>query len=335
MNTRRRLLIAASVAGSCLGSVFLAVTAAAKSRPAGPPSDHVLLFTSFRDNGQDGLHLLWSEDGYQWRTLAGDRPFLAPTVGGRLMRDPQILVGPDGTYHMVWTTSWEKHGVGYANSRDLVHWSKQRLLDVMAAEPEAKNVWAPELFFDVARGRFLLFWSSTIPGRFPETERNADRGWNHRIYYTTTETFQELEPARLLYNPGFNCIDATIVQSGARFVMFLKDETRHPPAKNLRVASAASPAGPYGPASPPITGDYWAEGPTAVRLGGQWFVYFDRYQERRYGLVTSRDLEHWTDETDRLQCPKGHRHGSVLRVPRSVVEGLQAIRGGDRSGNLQ
>lgn len=142
------------------------------------------------------------------------------------------------------------------------------------------------------------------------------------VYFTLTTDFEHLSPAKLLYDPGFNVIDATIVQDGKRFVMFLKDETRHPPAKNLRVATADSPAGPYGPPSPPITGKYWAEGPSAIKLGAKWFVYFDRYTEHRYGLVTSTDLVHWQDESDKVRFPPDHRHGSVVRVSRGILEGL-------------
>ncbi len=281
-----------------------------------------LIFSSFRGNGEDGLHLAWSEDGYTWTPLKNGKPLLRPEVGGGLMRDPQILQGPDGTFHMVWTTAWNKHGIGYANSKDLIHWSQQTLLDVMKNEPEARNVWAPELFYDAAKKQFLIFWASTIPGRFSETGKTGDGGYNHRMYYTLTADFERLEPARLLYEPGFNVIDATIVQDGKRFVMFLKDETRQPPAKNLRVATAETPAGPYGPPSPPITGPYWAEGPSAIKLGEKWFVYFDRYTEHRYGLVTSKDLVHWDEESDKVRFPADHRHGSVLHVSREVLEGL-------------
>ncbi|MCY3022742.1 MAG: hypothetical protein NTW87_27505, partial [Planctomycetota bacterium] len=59
----------------------------------------VLLFTSFRGNGEDGLHLAYSRDGYTWTALKNDRSFLKPAVGGKLMRDPSLLQGPDGTFH--------------------------------------------------------------------------------------------------------------------------------------------------------------------------------------------------------------------------------------------
>ena len=290
--------------------------------PAGDPQAS-LIFSSFRGNGEDGLHLAWSQDGYTWTAVRDDKPLLRPEVGGGLMRDPHILQGPDGTFHMVWTTAWNKHGVGYANSKDLIHWSKQKLLDVMQNEPQARNVWAPELFYDAAPKQFMIFWASTIPGRFPAADKTGDDGYNHRMYFTVTTDFDRLEPARLLYEPGFNVIDATIVQDGKRYVMFLKDETRHPPAKNLRVATAEAPAGPYSAPSAPITGKYWAEGPTAIRLGDKWFVYFDRYTEHRYGLVTSKDLVHWDEESDKVRFPADHRHGSVLRVSREVWKGLR------------
>ena len=323
-----------------VASALCAAAAAVSTAP--PPGtaadataapDSVLLFTSFRKNGEDGLHLAWSADGYRWTAPGNDRSFLAPAVGGGLMRDPSLVRAPDGTFHLVWTTAWNRHGLGYACSRDLIHWSTQKLVDVMGHEPETRNVWAPELFHDA--GRFLILWSSTIPGRFPGTDKTGDRGYNHRIYFTETRDFLEFSPTRLFHDPGFNCIDAALARDGDRFLMFLKDETRHPPAKNIRVAVAQSATGTYGPASAPITGAGWAEGPSPIRIAGKWFVYFDRYTERRYGLVTSPDLNAWTDESDRVSFPPDHRHGTVLRVPRSVVEAIEpaaALKDGTKAG---
>jgi hypothetical protein len=289
-----------------------------------PGDDSVLVFTSFRKNGEDGLRLAWSTNGTVWTALKNDQSFLRPNVGGGLMRDPNIIQGPDGTFHMVWTTAWNQQGAGYAHSQDLIHWSEQKLLDVMKAEPQARNVWAPELFYDAASAQFVLYWSTTIPGRFPETDQAGDSGYNHRIYCATTRDFGTFTPTRLLCEPGFNCIDATLVQDGARVLMFVKDETRNPPAKNLRLATSPSATGPFSKPSAPITGPYWAEGPTAIKLGDTWHVYFDRYTQGRYGVVTSKDLEHWTDESDQVKFPRDHRHGSVLKVSRKIWQGLRA-----------
>ena len=79
------------------------------------------LFSYFKGNGEDGLHLAWSADGLKWESLKNDQSFLQPVVGiSKLMRDPCIIQGPDGLFHMVWTSGWTERGIGYASSRDLI-----------------------------------------------------------------------------------------------------------------------------------------------------------------------------------------------------------------------
>ena len=75
---------------------------------------------------------------------------LKPLVGdSKLMRDPSLLRGPDGTFHLVWTTGWKgDQGFGHSSSADLVHWAPQQFVPVMQHEPTTVNVWAPELFYD-------------------------------------------------------------------------------------------------------------------------------------------------------------------------------------------
>lgn len=285
-----------------------------------------LLFSFFRDNGQDGLFLATSRDGLKWTELKPPaKSFLRPQVGGKLMRDPCLRQGPDGTFHMVWTTGWGQPPViGYAHSRDLLTWSEQQAVAVMQSEPTARNAWAPELFFDAAQRRWLIFWSSTIPGRFPETDNTGDDGWNHRIYCTTTKDFTEFAPTKLFYDGGFDAIDATLLAARGQFYLVVKDETKVPVKKHLRLAVSDRATGPFGPAGPPITGD-WVEGPSAIRIGGDFYIYFDHYAKPQYyGAVRSRDLAHWQDISDQLSFPNGARHGTVLRVADNVVQRIQS-----------
>lgn len=307
---------------------YLALVFALLAAPLAAQSDSVLLFSYFQGNGEDGLHLAYSEDGLRWAALNGNAPVLSPAVGAdQLMRDPCIIRGGDGNYHMVWTVSWHERGIGYASSPDLIHWSEQQYLPVMEHEPTAENCWAPELFYDEAADRYLIFWATTIPGRFPATDDSGDNGLNHRMYYTTTRDFDTFTDTELLYDRGFNVIDATIQPAGDRYVMFLKDETKHPRAeKNIRLAFADAPHGPYSAPTPPVT-DHWVEGPTVVRIDGDWIVYFDRYTDHRMGAVRSSDLKNWTDISDEVIFPAGTRHGTVLRVPRSVLNQLRAAHG--------
>lgn len=287
-------------------------------------SKTVLLFSFFRGNGEDGLFLAFSKDGLKWEELKPrDKSFLKPEVGGKLMRDPCICTGPDGRFHLVWTTGWgEPPVVGYAWSTNLIDWSEQKAIPVMSYEPKTRNVWAPELFYDSRKGQFLIFWSSTIPGKFAETAGTGDNGYNHRIYYTTTKDFKEFAPTKLFYDGGFNVIDATMLQDNEKYYLIVKDETLKPVKKHIRIAVGDSPEGPFGKAGEPITVS-WCEGPSAIKIGDEYFVYFDHYgRPQYYGAVKSKDLKNWQDISKEVVFPKGARHGTILRVPENVVKSL-------------
>jgi hypothetical protein len=283
----------------------------------------LFLFSYFKGNGEDGLHLAYSKDGYKWSALKNDQSFLTPTVSkDKLMRDPCIIRGADGLFHMVWTVSWKDKGIGYASSKDLINWTEQKFIPVMSKEEGARNTWAPEITYDKKNKTYLIYWATTITGKYPETQSKLDDGYNHRIYYVTTQDFKTFSDTRLLYDPGFNVIDATIVPDGKRFVMFLKDETREPAQKNLKIAFANKLLGPYSKASEAITGNYWAEGPTTIRTNEGWLVYFDKYRDHKYGAIRSTDLKTWTDVSSEITLPKGLRHGTILKITQGELERL-------------
>lgn len=293
-------------------------------------ADSVYLFSYFTGNGEDGLHLAYSEDGFTWSALNEGKSFLTPQVGeDKLMRDPCIITGSNGEFHMVWTVSWNEKGIGYAHSADLLNWSEQQYVPVMEHEPDAKNCWAPELFYDQATQRYLIFWATTIPGRFPETDNQSNDGPpapgnNHRMYYTTTKDFTTFTDTQLFYERGFNVIDATVIENRGQYVMFLKDETNRPfsPQKNIRMAFSTAAEGPYSFPTNAISGRDWVEGPTVIQVDTLWHLYFDRYRKQEYGVMTSPNLVTWTDESEKLRHPEEMRHGTVFKVARSVAERL-------------
>lgn len=279
--------------------------------------DSVYLFAYFKNNGKDGLHYAYSENGYTFTALNNDSSFLTPTAGkDKLMRDPNILRGADGRFHMVWTVSWNEKGIGYASSEDLVHWSAQQYIPVMEKEDSARNCWAPEISYDKKKKQYMIYWATTISGKYA-ADAKVENGYNHRMYYVTTKDFKSFSKTKLLYDKGFNVIDASIINAGNRYVMFLKDETPTPPQKNIRIATATKLTGPYSEPSMPITGKYWAEGPTVIYTGTQWIVYFDKYRDKQYGAVASTDLINWTDISEKIHIPKGLRHGTVIKISRN------------------
>ncbi len=283
----------------------------------------------------DGLHLAWSRDGYRWTPFADNSSLLSPAIGSdRLMRDPSICQGPDGTFHMVWTTSWTDRIIGYASSPDLIHWSEQRALPVMMHESDAHNCWAPEIFYDSDSGLFYIFWATTIPGRHSEVETSeSEKGLNHRIYFTTTADFEEFSPTAMFFDPGFSVIDAAIARDPAtgEYIMVVKNENSMPAEKNLRTTTCSRLSDGF-PAevSEPIHGDYWAEGPSPLFLeDGSLIVYFDRYREHRYGAAISRDHGRtWSEVPDEeLSFPKGIRHGTAFSVDAAVLDSLLSYYG--------
>ena len=295
------------------------VVHAQQTAPGGP-----WVFAYFRNNGEDGLHLAYSRDAYHWQALHGDSSVLQPAAGhDKLMRDPCVIRGGDGKFHMVWTVSWGERGIGYASSDDLIHWSAQQTIPVMQ-DTATLNAWAPEIFYDNASQNYMIYWASTIPGKFPKVGVKEDDKYNHRMYYVLTKDFKTFTPAKLLYDKGFSVIDATIQQNGNEYVMFLKNENDAPAEKNIHIATSKNMTSNYTNASPPITGKYWAEGPTVLRSGNKWIVFFDKYTEHQYGAVESTDLKDWTDVSDKIVLPLGIRHGTILPVTNEELNKLLA-----------
>jgi hypothetical protein len=278
----------------------------------------VYLSTSFHEPATDGLRYIYSEDGIHWDSISGT--WLKPEVGTqKVMRDPSITRTPDGTYHLVWTSSWKgDNGFGYASSKDLIHWSKEQKITVMAKEPTTVNVWAPEVFYDDVKKEFVVVWASCVPNRFARGVEDENN--NHRLYYITTKDFKTISETKLFYDPGFSVIDATIVKRGDQdYVLVLKDNTRA--MRNLKVAFAKSPTGPYTPASVPFT-ESFVEGPTTAKVGDDYYIYFDVYERKIFGAMKTRDFIHFQNKTDELKMPVGHKHGTIVKIPSSDLKRL-------------
>lgn len=284
------------------------------------------LFAHFYWNGDTGMHLAWSPDGLTWDMLHEGEGLIIPQIGeSRLMRDPSVVYGRDGRFHMVWTTSWAGKTIGYASSSDLIEWSEQKLIPVMEHEPLAQNCWAPEVHYIPEDDLYLILWSTTILGKFPETALSNRRFHrNHRIYYTTTKDFETFAPTELYYDGGYNVIDAALIQEpGGDWLLFVKNEEYSPKIqKNIRMLRGPTWRGPFGAPSDPISGDYWAEGPSPIYIQGQLNVYFDKHDIGRYGMVRTQDLIHWEDLSDQTHFPEHTRHGTFIAVPRGVAQKL-------------
>ena len=288
---------------------------------------NAFLMVHFRGDGSSGLFLAYSLNGYDWVALDDEKPVLEPLVGSKLLRDPSVLRTNDGIYHLVWTTGWRDRGIGYASSRDLINWSEQIFLPVVVHQQDAKNAWAPSIAYDDLENEFLILWSTTIPGRFPDTDfvNGEDEIWNHRLYSIRTSNFIELSETTLFFDPGYSVIDGCVTRIDGAFVLLFKDEREDPPEKNIRIGFGETIEGPYEVTTRAITGaDYWAEGPALARVDDGWIVYFDKYRELKYGAVFSQDMISWLDISESVSFPAGARHGGVIEVTRETINSLLA-----------
>lgn len=281
------------------------------------------LFAYFKDPGKSGVFYATSPDGYRWTAINGGNPITVPDHAGELMRDPHIARAPGGAYHMVWTWDWRTQRIGHATSPDLKTWSAHQEIPVMADVPGTMNVWAPELYWDKAKSEWLIIWSSTVTGRFPETLSGGENGLNHRIYFMTTRDFQTFSKPEIFFNPGYEVIDATLLEDGPKYYLVFKDERRYPLRKWLLLSEGPTLRGPWSSPGEPIT-DSWSEGPSMLKIGSEYIVYYDHYRDPRgYRAKASTDLKTWRDVTDRMTFPLEAKHGCFLRLTAQEAAKLQ------------
>jgi hypothetical protein len=221
-----------------------------------------------------------------------------------------------GIFHLVWTSSWRGDlGFGYAASKDLLHWSSQQFIPVMQNEPTTVNVWAPEFFYDEKQNDYKIIWASCIPGRY-EKGMEADSN-NHRLYVTATKDFVNFSAAKLFFDPGYSVIDATVIKiKNKEYVMVYKDNTR--PERNIKLAFAKTLSGPW-EYSPKAVTEKFTEGPTVVKVKNGWLVYYDAYQNKKYGASFTKNFQAFTDAGNLIEMPANHKHGTILKIKKKLL----------------
>jgi beta-xylosidase len=229
-----------------------------------------------------------------------------------------------------------------------------------ADDPPA-NTWAPEVHWDPVQKNYAILWSSataSLEGKGGHNSGGLENDPNrnvrpdirhHRTFLSRTSDFKTFTDARVFFAPGVSEIDAcmafddrgTTDPADDRWVMAVKNEQiPELGGKNIRLAVAPadltnpfppqfrSPTDPTKPWFAPVSGpgglvqsNQWVEGPTLMKVGDEWRLYFDRYRIRsgRYALATSKDLIHWTDRTAEVDMPPDAHHGTIFRAPRAAA----------------
>ncbi len=276
-------------------------------------------FAYFKEPARSGIYYALSTDGYRWTPVNGGNPVWAPQYPKELMRDIFITRGPDHQFHAVWTWGWREKVIGYAHSSDLIHWSSQVRVPLMEGIPGTIHTWAPEIYWDGQRREWLIIWSSIAEG---ETR--------NRIYSSFTRDFVTFSPPSVFFDPGYDVIDATILHAQKRYYLIFKDQTKVPLTYKLRMADSHSLEGPWSHITDTLT-ESWSEGPSAIRIGRYYFLYYDHYRPapnhevRRYEALRSSDLKHWEEIDDQISFPAGCKHGSFFKLTQAEAQRLKAL----------
>lgn len=304
-------------------------------------TNQLFLLPYFLGNGETGVYLAYSTDGLHFDWLnEGKVAMPAPKWGEEsLTRDPSIVYH-DGKFHMVWTTSWKSRSIGYASSKDLLHWSEPRKIVVWQENDGAKNTWAPEIHWDPEQQEYLILWSTTLDTELNDQDQSQDQhGHDHRPYAIRTRDFKTFTQPKLFYSPEpeISVIDPFIAHDDRntkdtaddRWVMVIKNEM---PAdqggKNLSLVFSKHMQGPYETTlGPPIVGagtsivNTMGEGPSLFKHDGLWYLYWDAPGSHfSYCLATSPDLQTWTNRTPEMKLPaKQMRHGTVFLAPKDAI----------------
>lgn len=270
--------------------------------------------------GHDERHLYYAvaDTAFRFHPVNDGQPVLGASFDDRLVRDPHLFRDRQGCYHMVATVSWKNHPFTIWDSRDLIRWENERLID--AAPEGATKTWAPELAYDEAGDQYFAYWTADIGGDFTTAA----------IYYATTRDFREFSRPQVLYREKADGIlDANIIKVGDTYHLFYRHQ------KQIWAVTSKSALGPYG--NRRLVTRANVEGPYVFPLndGTSYAIVWDYYGgSKGFGLATSKDLHEWHSVTNRRHpyyndsvCfPHGIRHGSIMGITKRQLKAINNMR---------
>lgn len=265
------------------------------------------------------MHMALSTDGRIWTPLNNNEP-----VWNQHIRDPFVHRGPDGLWRILSTgggnTKRATHGPAcfYLTSKDLITWKQEGSLWLMKdvrndTGAMARNIWAPEWFYDEVKKEYLLIWSSSF----------QQQGWNKsKLWYCTTRDWKTFTTAKPFFEPPYSVIDGTLLKQNNQYYLFHKEEEFGKGTgerRAIRVAVSPNITGPYkiidghlnnGQIVPVIT-----EGPSVIKDPTKpgWLLFYDYCMTNRFGVSGSADLTNWS-VIDTVEFPSEARRGSVAEI---------------------
>ncbi|AKV55852.1 endo-1,4-beta-xylanase [Bifidobacterium actinocoloniiforme DSM 22766] len=189
------------------------------------------LFAHFTGDEQaptdEQIYFALSRDGRHWEDLRsqGD-PVLTWNGGEKGVRDPFIVRGPDGAFHILATDQsifyrggWQEGmatvngstGLVIWDSPDLVNWSDPRLTDVASPIPGAGMAWAPEASWDDERAQWIVYWATRAGRQEPGNPLSNELGQDVNMYYATSPDLHDFSTPTKWIDRGNDVIDTSMM----------------------------------------------------------------------------------------------------------------------------
>ncbi len=287
------------------------------------------LFCYFTGNEpeKESINYALSPDGYNFKPLNNNKPFLFNQKGTKGIRDPYIFRAQDGTFYIIGTDmrsadGWNSnHAMCVWHSKDLINWEQYPLIDMLSYGLEDScRTWAPEVFYDKEKEMYMIYWANC------QHNEKTDEWTKTVMWYAYTKDFRKLETQpQILYAPpcGKDAIDADIIYNDGTYYMYYKDENE----KYICYVYSDKLTGPYQePEKKNITlFDEATEGCCMYRIYGtdDKILIMDSYGKGRYVMQRTKDFVNFEKVAeDEYFLDFSPRHGSMLAISDEEYERL-------------
>jgi hypothetical protein len=305
-------------------SIVLTIAAGSSGQAAPAYSGYAMAYFTESNAGLGnnyGLHLAVSSDGLNWSPLNQNNPVVTPSQGTGGLRDPFILRKQDGTFEILAT---DLNGTDFTQNNQYIHvWDSTDLRTFtgyrrVKMHSMATHTWAPEAFWDAARGQYGVIYS-------------ANNGTRDVIMVNYTTDFRTVSAPQVFFDPGFNIIDADVVVGSGTNYLYYKDA-----AHGGLSGAKSSTLNPGSFNSSTYTSGIahgGTEAPILVKSlsSDNWTLWGDTYTPNGvfYAWQNSNiNAAGWTAIDQRLYTqPLNSKHGSITPITAAEMSGMTATWG--------
>ncbi len=288
---------------------------------------YVFCYFTGNEPEQERVSFAVSSNGYEFTLINKGIPMIKQTLGTGCCRDPYIFKA-NNKYYIIATDmkskdGWDSnHSMIIFESSDLINWGNERIIDVKVKPgfEETCRTWAPQVIYDEAAGKYMVYWSHCLRTDWK----------NYIVYAYLNDDFTDIGDINILYKPenGKDVIDADIISEGGKYYLYYKDEKE----SIICYAYSDSLLGPYkDPENPKVSKSRKdVEGSCMYKLTGTdtYLMIMDEYDSHHYYMQATTSSSMTEFKPVRIfdySFKFKPRHGSILAIDKNEYEALVSV----------